>query len=87
MCQRQHFPLIESIMLEKPSEIPTSNPSTPPHAHCPRPSMPHLPVCVSVSEQVTVNICCLLVFFAIQKVQALGQYSTSLFTYGFNELF
>lgn len=49
--------------------------------------MPHLPVCVSVSEQVTVNICCLLVFFAIQKVQALGQYSTSLFTYGFNELF
>ena len=31
----------ESFRLEKTSEIPTSNPSPPHRAHCPRPSVPH----------------------------------------------
>lgn len=33
--------ITESLKLEKPSEIPKSNPAHPHHAHCPCPSVPH----------------------------------------------
>ena len=36
------FIFIESLRLEKTSHIPRLNPSPPHHAHCPRPSVPHL---------------------------------------------